>query len=138
MIIVAAITITRGIIKTGGFNINDYIQYSFTIDLQQVINKTRATQTPLGEIVVAVVEAELPPRTVDRSGQGPVVPRSVTTLHTHTFSRGEGGSRTRVRVRVACSIPLARFRRDRIVFVFVWRARKKKRGGGGGGHGLRL
>jgi hypothetical protein len=36
-------------------------------------------QSPLGEIVVAVVEAELPPRMVDRNGQGPRAPRSVRT-----------------------------------------------------------
>ena len=55
----AAIPITRDIIKLE----DNYKQYSFTMDLQQVINNTRSTQTPLGEIVVAVVEAEPPPRT---------------------------------------------------------------------------
>ncbi len=33
----------------------------------------------LGEIVVAVVEADLPPRTLERNGLGPYVPRSVRT-----------------------------------------------------------
>ena len=60
MMIQAAIPITRDIIKLE----DNYKQYSFTMDLQQVINNTRSTQTPLGEIVVAVVEAEPPPRTV--------------------------------------------------------------------------
>ena len=59
MMIQAAIPITRDIIKLE----DNYKQYSFTMDLQQVINNTRSTQTPLGEIVVAVVEAEPPPRT---------------------------------------------------------------------------
>ena len=34
-------------------------------------------QVALGEIVVAVVEADLPPRTLERNGLGPYVPLSV-------------------------------------------------------------
>jgi hypothetical protein len=36
-------------------------------------------QVALGEIVVAVIEADLPPRTLERNGLGPFVPRSVRT-----------------------------------------------------------
>jgi hypothetical protein len=46
-------------------------------------------QSPLGEIVVAVVEAELPPRMVDRNGQGPRAPRSVRT--SSPFVSGQEG-----------------------------------------------
>jgi hypothetical protein len=41
----------------------------------------RGCQVALGDIVVAVLEADLPPRTFDRNGMGPFVPSLVQHHH---------------------------------------------------------
>ena len=37
-------------------------------------------KAPLGDVVVAVIEAQLPPRSIERNGHGPYVPQSVSCL----------------------------------------------------------